>query len=232
MRKFFLLLAMIASLSFAAGPIAMAQDDVDLDSVSEIVMGADSQALLTELETPMADEDLPAGFSNATYVDPETASGDEGVLPASDLEGAEGSVAYMVDWDPTSVEGTPEVAASPAADGFAIRIATLNYVVFDQEITSDDLDSFKTEVENGLGTEANAESMVETVEVNGTDAVLLTYQINEDDLQSIVQMVALPVGNTMVEAGAEVDADALQTASEELALSGASYLGTVAESAR
>jgi hypothetical protein len=237
MRKILLLLAMIASLSFAVAPVAMAQDDIDLTSISETVLDADLQTLITALETPMANEELPAGFSNATYMDPETATGNEGVLPSSELEGSEGSVAYMVEWDPANVDGTPEADASPTAEGFSIRIATLNYVFFDDEISSDDLDDFKAEVEKSLQTEEGAESSVETVEMSGSDAVLLTYQIDDGNVQSIVQMVALPVGNTMVismivEAGSEVDAEALQTASEELALSGATYLGTVAESAR
>jgi hypothetical protein len=237
MRKVLLLFAMIASLSFTAAPVAMAQDDIDLESISETVMDADSQKLITAMETPMADDDLPAGFSDATYTDPEAATGDEGVLPASDLEGAEGSVAYMVDWDPTSAEGTPEATASPVDDAFAVRIATLNYVFFDQEITSDDLDDFKTEAEKSLQSEGGADASVDTVQFNGTDAVLLTYEINEDDIVSIVQMLAVPVGNTMVismvvEAGTDVDAEAVLGASEELALAGARHLGTVAEDAK
>jgi hypothetical protein len=75
------------------------------------------------------------------------------------------------------------------------------------------------------------------VQFNGTDAVLLTYEINEDDIVSIVQMLAVPVGNTMVismvvEAGTDVDAEAVLGASEELALAGARHLGTVAEDAK
>ena len=237
MRKMLLLFAMIASFSFAVAPVAMAQNDVDIESISQAVTDADLNTLMANLETPMSDEALPDGFTNATYVDPKTATGEEGVLPASDLEGSEGSVAYTVDWDPTAVSASPEAEASPTGSGFAVRIATLNYVFFDSEISSSDLEDFKSGAEEGLQGEEGAETTVETIQVAGTDAVLLTYNLESEGVQSIVQMVALPVGNTMVismlvEAGMDVDADAVQTAAQDLTLAGAAYLGTVAEDAQ
>lgn len=56
MRKMLMLLAMIASLGFAAAPVAMAQDDVDLGSISKTVQKADQGKLMTALETPPTDE--------------------------------------------------------------------------------------------------------------------------------------------------------------------------------
>lgn len=73
--------------------------------------------------------------------------------------------------------------------------------------------------------------------MGGVEGALVTYVLNEEALQSVVQIVAIPVGNTMVismvvQAGTEVDADAVLTASEDLALAGVDYLGTVAGDAQ
>lgn len=73
--------------------------------------------------------------------------------------------------------------------------------------------------------------------MGGVEGALVTYVLNEEALQSVVQIVAILVGNTMVismvvQAGTEVDADAVLTASEDLALDGVDYLGTVAGDAQ
>lgn len=239
MKKLIAIFALVASLSFAVSPVAMAQSEVDVDAVSQSVMDADLDTLLENLKTPPADDQLPDGFSNAQFADPEAASGSEGVLPASDLQGSAGSVAYSMDWDPTAAAGTAEATPDAASSDFAVRMATVNYVFFDDEITADDLEDFKSGAEQGItgesSPEAGTETSVETIQVEGTDAVLLTYILNDSGVQSVVQMVAMPVGNCMVismlvEAGQEVDSDAVQTSAEDLVMAGTSYLGTVAES--
>jgi len=236
MRKFILLFAMIASLSFAASPVAMAQDSVDLDAIGDTVLDADIDQLIAGMETPMSDDELPDGFSNAVFQDPDAATGDSGIIPTSDLDGSEGSVAYAVDWDPTSVASTPGAEASPEGISFAVRIGTLNYIFVGEEITGDDLDDFRDGVQQGAESTGD-EATVETIQVNGKDAVLMTYVLEEDGIQSVVQMIALPVGNVMVtamlvEAGETVDADNVRTNAEALVVSGAEYLGSVAEQAQ
>ena len=248
MRTFFLLLAMAVSLTFVTAPMAMAQDDVQVEAVAETVMSADQDILMAALETPIPDEDLPEGFSNATFVDPETASGEEGILPASDLPGAEGSAAYTVDYDPAAFGAATMAEASPAAGGFSIGLASLNYIFMGDEIMADDLEDFKSGVEEALAQEIGAEASPETgaaameatvedIQLGGVEGALVTYVLNEEALQSVVQMVAIPVGNTMVismvvQAGTEVDPDTVLTASEDLALAGVDYLGTVAGDAQ
>ncbi len=80
------------------------------------------------------------------------------------------------------------------------------------------------------------EATVEDIEIAGVDGALITYLISEEGVQSVVQLVAIPVGNTMVismavEAGTEVDADAVLAVSQDLALAGADYLGAIAKDA-
>lgn len=243
MKKLLAIVALIASLGFAVSPVAMAQSTVDVDAVSQAVSDADLDTLLKDLETPPADDELPAGFTNATYVNPETASAEEGVLPSADLAGTAGSVAYSLDWEPVAASASPDASpeASPAGldSSFAIRFATLNYVFFDQEITADDLEDFRSGAEEGIAGEASpeagTETNVETIQIDGTDAILLSYVLKDQGVESVVQMVALPVGNCMViamlvEASTTVDQQAVQTSAEDLAIAGTDYLGNVAES--
>ena len=248
MRAIPLVLATATCFAMTSAPMATAQDDVDVEAVAETVLAADQVALMTALETPIADEDLPQGFSNATFVDPETASAEEGVLPASDLEGAEGSVAYAIDFDPAALAATATPGSGSAEASFSIGLASLNYIFMGDEIMADDLEEFKSGAREGLADEtgdaaspeagaAGMEATVEDIEVAGVEGALITYRISEEGIQSVVQMVAIPVGNTMVismavEAGTEVDTDAVLAASQDLALAGADYLGAVAEDAR
>jgi hypothetical protein len=245
-RRFLLVLTMLMGVVFATAPLAAGQTDVDIEQVSETVLGADADALLTSLETPMADDALPAGFSEATFAAPGEAAADEGVLPTEDLEGTVGTVAYTVSYDPAA-SGSPEAeaetddsASTPALDdlsGLSFGFASLNYVVFEDELTSDDLEDFKAGAEEGIAQEDEGTATVEDITVGDTDAVLLTYVIEEEGVQSVVQMVAIPVGNVMVMsmtvlAAETVDADQLRVASEDLALAGIDHLGVVAEDAQ
>src|SRR5699024_7788809 len=150
-------------------------------------MNADLDTLLTNLETPPADDQLPDGFANAQYADPESASADEGVLPASDLQGSAGSAAYSIEWEPTAAAGTAEATPDMASSNFAVRFATLNYVFFDEEITSDDLADFKEGAEQGIAgaasPEAGTETQVQDIQIGGQDAVLLTYVLQDQGVQ-------------------------------------------------
>ena len=243
-RTMLLVLSMLMGVVFSTSPLASAQEDVDIQAVSETVLGAEAEALLTGLETPIADADLPAGFSAAEFVDPDQATGEEGVIPAEDLDGTLGSVAYMIGYEPSATDdavASPESGAAPLSFGFS----SLNYVVFEDELGPEELEEFKAGVEEGIAGEsaatpaageASENATVEDITVGDTDAVLLTYIIEEEGVQSVVQMVAVPVGNVMVMsmvvlAAESVDADALRADAESLALSGVDYLGTVAESA-
>lgn len=242
MRKMIMLLTLLAGFAFTAAPLAAAQDDAALDvaGISESVMSADVATLLTELETPPADEDLPEGFSNAVYSDPDTATGNEGVLPTQDLAGAEGSVPYVVDYDPAAsaaaAGGTPAPEATPS--GLVIGMSSLQYVFFDEEIDEDALNDFKDGVSEGMATDDTGEATIEDITIGDTDAVLITYTIDQDGILAVVQMVALPVGNSMVismvtvASDQEIDADAAAEDSVNLTVAGAEHLGVAAEAAQ
>lgn len=233
MRKIVMLFALIASLLLASTPV-VAQGTpeagfsaVDIEAVAEATLDADLDTLITDMEEPMDESQLPTGFSAPTFIDPESASSEDLVLPAEDLAFSEGSVAYNIEYEPDTT-------------GFSIGLSSLNFVFVDGEITEDDMDDFREGATEGLEDDGSgAEMSVEDIEINGIDAVLISYELVEDDIISVVQMVALPVGNTMVmsmvvAASDDLDMDTVQVRidAENLLLSGVQHLGTVAETAQ
>ena len=176
---------------------------------------------------PPADEDLPESFLNPPSGTPANADLAESFeLPTSDIEGAIGSVNFPFDTDPEVIPGL-------------ISAGYLNYIVVEDEITDDMLEDFKTGAEEGLGTPAaGIESTVEDITVGDTDGVLITVVTTQSGASAVVQLVALPVGNTFVIGTAlvadqgEIDPADVQTHAEDLTLAGVAYLGTVAEGAQ
>jgi len=223
-----LVFAMLFGLSLSTAPLAAAQgEDVDIAAVSETVLEAEPEALVEGLAEPPADEDLPEGFLNPPSGTPENADLAESFeLPVSEFEGAVGSVNFPFDTDPEVIPGL-------------ISAGYLNYIVTEEEITDGQLEEFKTGAEEGLGTpDASIESSVEDITVGDSDGVLITVVTTQDDASAVVQLVALPVGNTFVIGTAlvadegEIVAADVQTLAEDLTVAGVAHLGIVAEDAQ
>lgn len=224
-----LVLAMLFCFVLSTAPMVAAQaEDVDVAAVSEAVLDADPEALVEGLEEPPADEDLPEGFINPPSGTPANADLAESFeLPTSEIDGAIGSVNFPFDTDPEVIPGL-------------VSAGYLNYIVIDEEITDDQLEDFKTGAEEGLAesSDASIESTVEDITVGDTDGVLITVVTSQSGASAVVQLVALPVGNTFVIGTAlvadqeEVDPADVQTHAEELTLAGVAHLGAVAEDAQ
>ena len=232
MRKLFGLIAllvsvMMASTSVVAQTPAADFSEVDVAAVAETALDADLDALMTAMEEPMTDDALPEGFSNATFVDPATAGAEDLALPAEDLDFADGSVAYNVDY-------------APESQGMVIGFSSLNYVFVDEEITEDDMADFAEGASQGLEEDSTgAEMAVEDIEINGVTGTLISYELAEEGIVSVVQMIALPVGNTMVlgmvvaaSDDPSLDGDAVLADAENLVLAGVDHLGVAAEDAQ
>lgn len=228
MRRLLLVFAMLFGIVLTTAPLAAAQsDDVDVAGVAESVLDADPEALVEGLEAPPADEDLPEGFINPPSGTPANEEiGEAFALPVSELEGSIASVNFAFDTDPDIIEGL-------LSGGY------LNYVVLEEEVTEEDLDEFKSGAEQGMEEAADdtVEFALEDIEIGGSEAVLITVTTTESGASAVVQMVAVPVGNTFVVGTVlvadqeEVDAASVQTYAEDLTLAGIGYLGTLAEDA-
>jgi hypothetical protein len=226
-RGLMLILGVFCSLTLAvAAPVAAQTDTVDIAEVADLVSEADTDDLLVALEEPMADGDLPEGFSDAEYLDPEDITAESGLLTEDTLEGSLGSVAYNLTGDPDVIGGVNVVVS-------------VQYVAFDEEETGDDpLGDFIEGAEGGIegALPEGAEASVETVDLEGEDAGLITFAMEDSGIAVVVQYLAIPVGNVFVfasvtVAGEDVDADDVYDFTEALTLSSIAHLGAAAEDA-
>lgn len=218
-RSLIVMLGILCSMSLAfAAPVAAQTPEVDVEAITDSVADADVKALLAALEVPMEDEALPEAFTEATFVDPEDAAAETGLLTGSDLEGTIGSVAYTLTGDPEALGGDTTVVG-------------VQYVAFDEaELGDDPLGDFIEGAEGGLGElPEGSEASVEEVEVGGSPAALLSLEMDG----VVVQYLAIPVGTffvfaTVTVAGTAVDTEDVLTETESLAISAIGHLGTTA----
>lgn len=233
MKRLVVLVLLMMGMVLSAGNAVAAQDietttEADVEAIAELALDADPEALATELETAPADADLPEGFTAPASGTPENADiVDAFSTGLGEIEGAVANVTHGFDTDPAVVPGL-------------ISAGILTYIVVEDEITSDDLDDFAEGIESGLGDSEAAgytEATVEEVSVNGGDAILVTLGMEASGMTAVVQMLAIPVGNTMVistvlSVGEEaIDSADLTPITAELAVAGVAYLGSAAEAA-
>lgn len=227
--------ALLGSLLWASAPTALAATyqtpTVDVQTVADTVSGVDPQQLATALETPIAADALPAGFTNAVFVDPAATPGasdqltTQGVIPTTELPGTEASVAYTVEGD-------------PAVLGGIATINSLNYVIVDRnEMGGDPLAEIRAGIEQGLATPTPGGPNVEITEteLGGVPALQLTVIVANELANAAVQIHIVPVGNVVVIGlvtvadQAEVNPDDVLVPSQQLTLAGISHLASVAQ---
>jgi hypothetical protein len=217
-----LLLIMGISLSMAPSTAILAQaDEPDIEAIGELVTDADPDDLLAALETPIDDSDLPEGFLEASFIDPDDTSGTPAptVLSASDLEGSLGNTAWDVVPDEDVFDGE--------------TFASVQFVSFDPEDFTDDfLDSF---IEGAAGSiEGQEGASAEKVEFAGVDAALISFDVESAAANAYVRYLAVPVGTMFVFVNVsaqteDLDGDDIMAATEELTLASITYLETVLE---
>ncbi len=239
MSRFLLVLSLLAGMILSAASVASAQDtatDVDVAAIAETALGADPAALVTGLETPPDDANLPEGFIN---------SPSDGSVNAEILEQLTGTTESIVEFEDTvgivshGYDTNPEIVPGVFSAG------VISYIVADHEVTSEDLDSLEERARRNInvGTpaaatstpEVESEGSVQRIELGGSDAMLLTVAANLGVVRGVIQIVVIPVGNTMVVGTmlvvdpSEVNADEVLPFAQDLTLAGVSHLGTVAE---
>lgn len=221
LRSLMVIISLFISLVVAtAAPLAAQSDEVDIAEIGDVVLDADPDALLEGLEEPIADRDLPEGFADAEFQDPDDATAESGLVGGDSLEGAIGSVAYILTADEDVVGG--------------LGTANIQYVLFDESEISDTMvDDFIEGAEGGLDSlPEGTEGSVESIELEGEDAALMTVSAEG----VVVQYVAIPVGNvfvfgSVILSGETLDADDVVEFTEALTLSAITHLGEVAEDA-
>lgn len=223
-RRLFALVALILTFVLA-GPAVAAQDAAELETIAEVVLDTDPADLVAALEEPITDGDLPGGFLAPVDGVPENAEIiDAFVGGMGDLGGVATPVNQGLDTDPELIPGL-------------LSTAVITYMVSEQEITEDALADFANGVEEGLTDDPTMEGVVEQVELYDSEAVLTTLTLEQEGIFVVVQMLAIPVGSTMVVGTlltadqTEVDPTDILPLTEDLTVAGVEYLGTAAEAA-
>jgi hypothetical protein len=225
--------------------IAAAQATPNVPAIAKSVNKADPQSLLAGLKTPIGNKSLPAGFSDAKYVNIGDSSATPVATPTGDLDA---SCLY----DATGLSGTEGAAAySLKADtttlNYLVACGSINYVLFQSgALGKTPVADFKKGVEQGIGNtgegtpDANGGvAKVTDVKVANEDAVLLTYTLHDSSgVVAVVAELAIPVGNMFIISEVSVaDTTAPKTADvdalvKDLTVAAITYLGTVAKAAQ
>lgn len=235
MRTLLALLTCLLAAMLLAVPGIAAQDDIDITAIAETVLTRDAESLVRALQTPMVAEELPAAFSDAEYVEPESIPGNTDDLVGDEMGDIIGTVMYSVAYEPGGGAPSPVPSASPQAGG-PVRIystASLNYVVYADEINPEMLESLGEAVLATLGDPA-ADMEVDEIVIDETTAYVITITTVTNGVELVMQWFAIPVGNVAVismamSGGIAVDVEVLREDARALALAGAQHLGAVAE---
>lgn len=238
-RRFLAVFGLFLSLVMASTPLVAAQSDPDVAAIGDTVNATDTAALVAALEVDVPTRDLPDGFTEAAYVDINTAADAASqtcMYDASSVE-VEGAAGYIL---------TVDAEVIP----YQYACASINYLAFDpSELGDDPLGDFKRGVEQGLAESAtpaaegtpvsgNGEGSVSDITVAGEDAILITYTLEQDGAHVVVQTIAIPVGNVFVIAlvsvgdTAEIDPAEIETLANNLTVAAIVHLGNVAEDAQ
>lgn len=238
MRLILSLMALLFGAMVVAAPVVTAQGAPDIAAVAADVTDSDPERLLNALETPIPVDLLPAGFAEATYVDPEAVSGASPAIDEGTSAGVIGTTSYSVIYQQQPGEGTPtsspQAMASPEATGPTNLYSTagLHYVVFDHAFDAGTLEDFDQAIRATIGQQA-ADMEVEEITIGDTPAYRFTIQTEINAVPVFMQWVAIPVGNVAVLGmvmlgGQDVDVDALAADAQALALAGIVHLGNTA----
>lgn len=242
MSRLILVCTFLFGMMLASSGVVTGQEtatDVDVAAIGEAVLEADPETYATGLETPPDDAILPEGFVNPASGVPENAEIIEQFTGAiGDIEGTVATVNHGFDTDPEIVSGL-------------ISAGILTYIVTDEEITADDLDEFEEGASEGLVTATpdaaagdatpaglSPQGAVERIDIGGVEAVVITVGVEQGGVSVVVQIVAVPVGNTMaigtvlIADQEAVDQEEVLGFAEALTLAGVEHIGTVAEGAQ
>lgn len=232
-RSVILASALLGSLLWTSASTALATSyqtpTVDVQTVGDTVSGVDPQQLAEALETPLATDALPEGFTDAVFVAPESTPGaddqltTQGVFPTTLLPNSVANVSY-------AVEGDPEVLGGIAT------INSLSYGIFAPNIAEDPLTLMRERAQENLATPVplGGEIGFQETNLDGMPALLFTVQIT-DPVNAVAQIYAVPVGNVVVFGVVtiadqdDVDPNDVLVPSQELTLAGIRHLATVAQ---
>lgn len=243
MKRILLLIMAVLSLAIAGTPTVLAAQTVNVAAIGKTVESKNPKSVLKALEKPLAKSELPSGFTAATLASGASATptagtpvssssatpaagkgcsgGGAGVIGASMIPNAEGTVSYCVTGDNTVLGGLASVN-------------TLNFVALNKtDVTPNMLDL----IQQGAEGSATKGMTVKKTTLAGVDALLLDYSENSGGTFATVNMYIVPVGNfvviglvTIADTQA-IPASSVKKPAEDLTIAGIEHLGKVVKSA-
>lgn len=225
MRRLILVFATLLGLMLATAPLVVAQGEkFDVAEIGELVLAADPETIVEGLESPPEDDQLPEGFVNPPSGTPANQEISEAFTSeVADLDGTVGTVNFTFDTDPDVVPGE-------------VSTGILTYIVLEEEVTEEVFDDYRSGLEGSISTPVpGTETSVEDLDVGGVEGILATFNQSDGSSSAVVQLLSVPVGNTIVigtvVAGSrdEIDPADVQANAEDLTEAGIEYLGTIAE---
>lgn len=244
MKRMLFLIMAVMSLAIAGTPTVLAAQTVNVAAIGKTVESKNPKSLLKALEKPLAKSELPKGFtaailaggagatptagnSSATpMATPGAAAGCKGggagVIGASTVPGAEGTVSYCVTGDSSVLGGLASVN-------------TLNYIALNpKDVTPNLLD----QIQSGAQGSATKGMTVKKTTLGGADALLLDFSENSSGTFATVNMYIVPVGNVVVVGLVTIaDTKAISSGSvrkpaQELTVAGIEHLGKIAKAVK
>ena len=225
MKRISVLLSLLSVLVVAGTGSAAAQTPES--EGAGVVLAVDPVALVEALAANPEIAVLPEGLANISSATP--AAGQEGDPLAV-------SLASLL---PTVGTVTMGFQTNPAIVPGLVSTASLTYIVTDSEISGDVLAEFEERLRQDLSAtdDPTIEASVAMIQVAGTDAVGIKVITTTGGIVALAQLVAVPVGNTLVvslilsASQDEVDEATVLELTSNLALAGIEHLGAVAAGA-
>lgn len=222
-----LIVMSIFSLPVSYSAVVFQENNLEITEIGDYAMAVDPEVLAAALEIPPQNAILPEGFSNPVLGEPKNADVIEQFTDElGQVQGSIATIHHGFDTDPEIVNGL-------------ISAGILTYIVSDQEITSEALEEFEDGVDEGLAdgnsSISGTSGTVQSIVVGGVEATAITFSLEQDGINVVVQIVAVPVGNVMTVGTAfiadqgNVEADLVRVFAEDLALAGADELGQTAQ---
>lgn len=223
MRTLMAIATGILAIAWITTPGAATPPATDIPAISDQIASLSPKDIQAALHSPIPDDQLPPGFSDATFLDQ-----DDATMQTRET-GATGSVTFSLVYMPEG-DATPD-AQAPSRTGGPGRLyntASTTYLIFDAPLTGDALKGFEDILRAAIGDQATG-AEARHITVADQQAWNITVETEINGIPIIMDWVAIPVGKVAVvsmtmSGGESVDRDALLSDAEHLSVAAIDHL--------
>lgn len=223
MRTLTVLFSSILALALLSFQGTATPQDTAIPELAKILKPLPVGEIETALHAPIADDQLPTAFTDASIIDQQDAT-----MQAADI-GAERSVTWTLAYTPGGAS-TPEARTTPRATGpeQVYNTASITYLVFEDNLTPEILEGFDEILRSSIGDQA-ADAEVQDITVAGQPAWFVSVETETNGIPIVMDWIAVPVGKVVVismtmSGGEAVNTDALLDDTNALSLAAIGHL--------